>query len=228
MNMQIKPAIAHTKEEMKKGNPFATHEIFLTKEQINEFEKLLIKKASETTIDTFLAANPEIFTGALHNFRTGHHAAIVVPKQEIKPRLKLDNSKGLIPDFIIGGKSSDGWNYWIVELKGSDQTIFSQTNFDTYFSPEINKGICQLLEYTDFCSEQQAALRDQFKLEGFREPNGLLIAGRENEILNDSKKQKLKAAWNKLSTGKLEIRTYDFIMRHLRGLFDFHEKQKAK
>ncbi len=134
---------------------------------MDEFEKLLDNKAGETKIDDFLVSNPEVFTAALQDFRTGQHAAIVIPKQAIRPKIIVDNVRGLIPDFIIGGKNSDGWNWWVVELKGSDQTLFSQTKLDTYFSSEINKGICQLLEYIDYCSEQQGALRDSFKLEGF-------------------------------------------------------------
>jgi hypothetical protein len=225
MILPDKPTPAETKEEAKQKNPFSTHEIYITKDQVDEFEKMLDRNASETTIDSFLVQNPEIFTAVLHNFRTGNHAAIVIPKQEIRPRMKLaDNVKGLIPDFIIGGKSSDGWAWWIVELKGSDQTIFSQSNSDTYFSPEINKGICQLLEYIDYCTEQQTALRDAFKLEGFREPNGILIAGREKELAEDEKKQKLKAAWNRISVGKLEVRTYDLIRRNLRYVTSVNKK----
>lgn len=224
MNLPTKPTPAQSKEDMKKAQPFATHEIFLTRKQVDEFKNLVDRSASETTIHNYLIENPEILTAALHKFGTGNHAAIVIPKQELRPRLKLEGDKGLIPDFLIGGKNSDGWNWWIVELKGPAQTIFSQSDAETYFSTEINKGICQLLEYIDYASEQQAALRDAFKLEGIREPNGLILAGREAEIMADQRKQKLKAAWNRREQGRLEIRTYDFIIRNLHSLADIHDK----
>ena len=223
--MNLKLAKAPTKEEMKRESPFLTHQIFITKAQVEEFENLLAESAGKRKIDEFLVTNPEVFTSAIQNFRTGHHGAMIIPKQVIRPRIKTIDDKGLVPDFIIGGKNSDGWDWWVVELKGSNQNLFSQTNSDTYFSSEINKGICQLLEYIDFCSENQSNLRDTFKLEDFREPHGLLITGRESEVLENSKKQKLKAAWNRLNTGKLEIHTYDFMRRNLRALFELHNKQ---
>lgn len=219
--MIIETAKRPTKDELKSENEFSTHEIFITKDQIDEFDNLLAKGAGEKTIDEFLTANPEIFTSALHTYRTGHHRAIIIPKQEIKPRIKITDEKGLIPDFIIGGKNSDGWNWWVIELKGTTQTIFSESSNEIYFNTEINKGICQLLEYIDFCSENQSNLRDVFKLENFREPNGLIIAGRERELNDNIKKQKLKAAWNRINLGKLEIRTYDFLQQNLKLLFDF-------
>lgn len=226
MQLPLKPSTQKTKEEEKNENSFSTHERFLTLGQIEEFKTLLDKDVSETSMQTFLEANPEIFTSLLHNYRTGHHSAIVIPKQEIRPRLKLTDDNGLIPDFIIGGKSSDGWNWWIIELKGPSQTIFSQSTSETYFNSEMNKGICQLLNYIDFCSEQQSNLRDSFGLQGFREPNGLILAGREKEFTDDNGKRKLKASWNRLLMGKLELRTYDSIRRNLDNIYANYNKSK--
>ena len=225
MKLSTKPTPPKSKEELKKNQPFATHERFITKAQVEEFGKLIDKDASETTVHDFLIDNPEIFTVLLDSYRTGNHDAIVIPKQEIRPRIKTEDLKGLIPDFLIGGKNSDGWNWWVIELKGPTQTLFSQTNSDTYFSPEINKGICQLLEYIDFCAEQQSTLRDSFKLNQFREPYGLVIAGREKELNSDNKRRQLKASWNRLVYGKLEIRTYDSILNRLNELYQlYHSK----
>lgn len=226
MNLPLKRASAPTKEELKKQNPFATHERFLTANQIEEFEKLVNKDASETIIHKFLIENPEILTALLDFYRTGHQGAIVIPKQEIRPRIKTQDLKGLIPDFLIGGKNSDGWSWYVVELKGPSQTLFSQSNDDTYFSSELNKGLCQLLEYIDFCSEEQSILRDAFKLMNFREPYGLLIAGREKELDYDSKKQKMKGAWNRLLHGKLEIRTFDALLSRLKKLYQNLKKSE--
>lgn len=215
-----------TKDELKKENPFAVHEIYISKDQVTDFEALLARGASETSVDKFLTDNPEVFAAVLDIFRTGNHAAIVIPKQEIRSRIKIKDEKGLIPDFIIGGKNSDGWNWWIIEIKGIDQTLFAQTGNDTYLNLEINKGVCQLLEYIDFCSEHQATLRETFGLQDFREPKGLLIAGRESEVTGDEKKQKLKAAWNRINAGKLEIRTYDLIQRNLSTLYKAHHRDE--
>jgi Domain of unknown function (DUF4263) len=223
--MIVKKSTPKTKAELTKDNPFATHETFITEKQIKEFEELIEKDASETSIHDFLIDNPEIFTAILDSYRTGNHAAVVIPKQAIRPRIQTESLRGLVPDFIIGGKNSDGWNWWVVELKGPGQTLFSQSETETYFNSEINKGICQLLEYIDYCSEQQSNLRDAFKLEGFREPNGILIAGRESELTADKKKENLKGAWNRVVFGKLEIRTYDSILRKLKDLENIYKKK---
>ncbi len=67
----------------------------------------------------------------------------------------------------------------------------------------MNKGVCQLLGDIDFCNENQDYLRHSFGLTNFREPNGILIAGRESEFNNDSDKKKMKGAWNRVSNGEL-------------------------
>ena len=65
----------------------------------------------------------------------------------------------------------------------------------------------------DYCSSAQSYLRDTLRLNDFREPEGCLIVGRESELLEDPRKQSLKAAWNRLSGGRLQIRTYDAFIR---------------
>lgn len=72
------------------------------------------------------------------------------------------------------------------------------------------------MEYIDYASEKQSKLLEDFGLKNFREPKGLIIIGIEVEIINDSRKQKLKSAWNRLNKGNLEIRTYDFLLREFR------------
>lgn len=224
IELPIRRASPKTIEETKADNPFATHEMYLKDEQVNTFEELIKANSEETAIDRFLRDNPEIFTAALHNHRTGHHATCIIPKQSIRPHIQENGQRGLIPDFIVGGKSSDGWEWWVVEIKGANQTLFTQTKNETYFSSEINKGICQLLEYIDFCSEYQEVLRSVFRLQDFREPKGLLIAGREGEVTDNESKQKLKAAWNRVTKEKLEIRTYDWLTRSLRALLSYYKK----
>jgi len=57
-------------------------------------------------------------------------------------------------------------------------------------------------------------------LPDFREPNGLIIMGTEDEFKNIRKK-KLKAAWNRLLPKRLEIRTYNWLLRQ------FQENDKS-
>lgn len=184
-----------------------------TKSQLRTLEALVKSKSGESQLHEFLEQNKNIFAFALQYFHTGNHAAYVFSKQQILPKIN-GVAKGLIPDFIVGGQNSDGIQWWIVELKGADEHVFVEdSSNDLRFSSTLNKGICQLLRYIDTCSEIQAQLRDTFKMTNFREPRGLIIVGTEEEFLNNTNKQKLKAAWNRSHPKNLEIRTYDWLLR---------------
>ena len=196
---------------------FEYHDSDTTNEQFFEFNKLIGENSGEKIIDEFITKNPEILTTVLNHFRTGNHKGWVFPKLTLTPRIEHMYQKGMIPDFIIGGQSSDGQEWWIVELKGANEEVFViDKNERIRFSDTVNKGICQLLEYIDYASEKQSKLREDLGLKNFREPNGLLIVGREIEF-TEQRKQKLKASWNRLNKGKLEIRTYDFLLRQFKN-----------
>ena len=196
---------------------FEYHDSNTTEEQFSEFNKLIQSNSGETIIDNFITKNPEILTTVLNHFGTGNHKGWVFPKLTLTPKIEHMYQKGMIPDFIIGGQSSDGQEWWIVELKGADeQVIIIDKNGRIRFSDTVNKGICQLFEYIDYASEKQSKLRQDFGLKNFREPYGLLIIGRESEFESNPRKQKLKAAWNRLNRSKLEIRTYDFLLGEFR------------
>lgn len=185
-----------------------------TKKQLAQLKELVDGKVSETEIDSFLSANPELFAFALHGFQTGHHGIVVLPKQQIKAKSKIEKDDyGLIPDFLVAGENSDGFQWWVIELKGINQNIFIKDgNSRIALSETTNKGIIQLLEYIDFCNKYQSNLRDAFGLEDFREPNGILIMGHEDEF-KDKKKKAIKASWNRMHQKKLEIRTFSWLLR---------------
>lgn len=221
INLPRKKTPAKTMAEVKADNSFGTHQKFLKKEQVEGFQKLLNQNATELEIDKYLQENIEIFTSVLHNYRTGHHGSVVLSQQNIRPKIKSKNQRGLIPDFLVGGDSSYGWEWYVIELKGTTQSIFTEKENKVYFNAEINKGICQLLEYIDYCTENQSHLRDTFGLKNFREPNGILISGRESEFENEHKRR-LKGAWNRINKGKLEIRSYYWILRNLNPFLELN------
>lgn len=185
-----------------------------TQEQLKEFTYLIKNKASETDIHKFLEKNEVIFSFALKDFRTGHHGLWVYSKQEIRPKIKNRDIKGLIPDFIIGGENSNGHQWFVIELKGVNENIFKVDSSNNIgLSPIANNGLCQLIEYTDACCEIQSHLRDHFRMHDFREPKGILIIGSEDE-LKDKRKKKLKRALNNNFNKNFELRTYDWLLRN--------------
>lgn len=184
------------------------------KNQLEQLKKLVDGKVSEAEIDRFLTENPEIFAFALHGFQTGHHGIVVIPKQQIKVKSKIDKSDyGLIPDFLVAGENSDGYQWWVIEIKGVCHEVFQKDGSNRVaFSETANKGIVQLLEYIDFCNKYQSTLRDTFGLKDFREPNGLFVIGHEDEF-KDLKKKSIKASWNRMHQKKFEIRTFSWLLR---------------
>lgn len=185
----------------------------LKTEVINSLHNLIKKKASETEMHAFLENNPQIFGHLLGVYRTAHHGFTVYSKQEITPHIKEKN-KGLIPDFIIGGENSDGWQWWVIEIKSPKDLIFSQSQGNIYFSTTANRGICQLLEYVSISNKLQSHLRDHFGFKGFNYPKGILLIGTEEEF-KDKQKQTIKKALNDLMSKQFEIKTFSWLAREL-------------
>lgn len=186
----------------------------VTKDQLNSFCELIQASAPETELDKFLRNNLSVFASCLSFASIGHHGTWIIPQQQIRPP-QIPVLPGLIPDYIVGGKNSDGFFWYVVELKGANEKIFSGTDPQLYFSSVANKGICQLLGYIDYCSEVQSYLRDTLRLTGFREPRGLMLIGKEEEYTENPHRNRLKAAWNRVNRGKLEIRTYSGLIREV-------------
>ncbi|MBL7989866.1 MAG: DUF4263 domain-containing protein [Candidatus Kapabacteria bacterium] len=192
---------------------FSHNKYMATKQNLDELRILVNKKASEKELHEFIELNPHLLSFALYTYSTGHHNSWVLSKQVIRPKIQ-DVDWGLIPDFIVGGKSSDGFDWWVIELKGANEEIFKYDGRKVYFSDTANKATFQCLEYVDYCAEIQDHLRGTFKLKQFREPNGLILMGHESELESHELKRKMKRAWNRIHPKKLEIRTYSWLLRN--------------
>lgn len=179
------------------------------------FSNLLTTDASETVADNFLRENPALIGQCLNFTNFGHHGMWVIPQKLIDPGAN-PKRKGLKPDYLFGGKNSDGFFWCVAELKGPQDKLFKGAADDRRaisFSAVANEGICQLLQYMDYCTSAQSYFRDHFGLNDFHEPRGFLIIGREAELEADKQLQELKAAWNRLSGGRIMLRTYDALLR---------------
>lgn len=184
-----------------------------TLDQLKELEYLINNRAGETELHNFLETNEVVFSFALRDYGTGHDGLWVHSKQEILPRVKKENIKGLIPDFILGGENSNGHQWFVIELKGANESIFTNEKSSIQLTATANKGLCQLLEYTDACNEIQSHLRDHFRMHNFREPRGILLMGTEHEF-KEKRKQRLKRALNYNFNKGIEIRTYNWLLRN--------------
>jgi len=213
------------------SGPFVPPEEYLVPQrsvseaEVRTLSDLVERGVSETEIDRFLRASPPLLVSALALINTGHHGSWVVPQQVIRPPQGSVQS-GLKPDFIVGGKSSDGFAWFVVELKGPGDAIFSEASSRLLLSRPANMGVIQLLEYIDYCSQAQAYLRDTLHLIDFREPRGLLLIGRETELAGDRRRQALKAAWNRVAGDRLQIRTYSALVRAARVIWEGQHRRR--
>jgi len=213
MTLIFKPAKSVLEDYPSEWPP---KQYFVNWRQVSELQtqalnKLVKDGASETRVDTFLRKNRDLLAACLNFTRFGHHGSWVIPQQAIRPSTAVEI--GLKPDYIVGGASSDGYSWYVIELKGVTDSIFAEKKGKLYFSSTANRGVFQLLEYIDYCASIQMYLRDVLGLTDFREPKGILIIGNEEELVNNDSRQRLKSAWSRIAGDRIQIRTYDALLR---------------
>lgn len=181
--------------------------------QLAALQRLIVRGSSEREVDAYIRRHPAVLAACLNFGMTGHHGTWAVPQAQIRPPL-LPASVGLRPDYLVGGLSSDGYAWYVVELKGVRERLFSGEDHALRFSSAANRGIVQLLSYLAYCSETQAFLRDTMGLRGFNEPKGILVLGQKGEFETSPARQRLKAAANRHFGGRVQLRTYDALLGH--------------
>ena len=198
---------AHWKKDWPAKEFFASqHDV--SEEQYLRFKELIESRSGETDIEKFLATNKEVLSLSLFLFSTGHHATWIFLKQHIRPASGATG--GMIPDYLMAGLSSDGFSWWVLELKGANHDAFKTQEKRVFLSPEANKGICQLMNYIDVSTRSQGYLRDELKLNGYREPKGILLIGTDQESSNEQVRE-FKGAWNRLNP-RIQIRSYSALL----------------
>lgn len=197
------------------------HESRLEPSVVEGFRSLVESWEGERKIDAYLTKHPVLLTSVLDLKNTGHHAAWVVPKKAIRSNISGE-MPGLIPDFLVGGKNSFGITWYVVELKGAQHKLFTESKGSVYLSSTANKGICQVLEYMHFCNSAQATLRDVLKLNGFVSAEAFLFIGRETET-EVVRKKDLKSALNNIND-HLQIRSFDALLRCCDRILGSHHK----
>lgn len=189
---------------------YYVHESSIQSEMVEGLRLLVNNNAGERKLDAYISKYPVLLTALLDFKNTGHHAAWVVPKKAIRSKIS-DDTPGLIPDFLVGGKNSFGIRWYVVELKGAEHRLFTKSGGKLYLSNSANRGLCQVLEYMHFCNTRQTYLRDTLKLLGFDSAEAFVFIGRESET-DSQREMELKSAINNINA-HLEIRSYDALLR---------------
>jgi len=109
-----------------KGALYGTHRDLRPK-LLTELEAAL-RAGPEEAIQKFITSNPYVLQYALR--LTGNHGLWAFPKRVIRTQ-RIDRTPGLIPDYLVAARNSDGFTWHIVELK----------RFDTQFGNESGKSL---------------------------------------------------------------------------------------
>jgi len=185
---------------------------FLSPREVLELRRLVEQSASESEINNFIRGEPNLLSSLLHFADTGHHGGKVYPQQVIRPSVKGE-PKGLIPDYLMSGENSEGTSWWVLELKGPGEKIFSGVGENIRLSKVANEGLLQIHKYVDFCKEHQSSMREALKLKNFSVPTGILLMGREIELSDPHRKAMKKALGG--AHAPVRIRTWDSLLRSL-------------
>ncbi len=182
----------------------------------------LVRNDNEHSIDMFFRKRLSLLAFTSGFFRTGHHDTWIVPQAQIKP--SSINGKGLIPDYLFAGDNSDGVTWWVVELKSPRYKLYKKSSSGRITQTQaLQDSISQIEGYIDYCDRNQAYIRDNLGLSSFTRPNGILLYGREKELLECPGKQAKKASFNRDSKS-LQIRTYDAFIRQIEYMVDLKSR----
>src|SRR5712664_4220834 len=101
---------------------------FVEPESVGEVQALALKQliktnAGEKAVDGFLRQHPALLAACMNFTQFGHHGTWVVPQQFVRPPA-LPEIRGLQPDYLVGGQSSDGYQWYVVELKSPKDKLF--------------------------------------------------------------------------------------------------------
>jgi hypothetical protein len=181
----------------------------------------IIQKSGETEAHNLLIEYPNLLYFLLPN--TGHHGTWYTAKPQICPPL-TNGTKGKIPDFLVAGKSSNGLEWFIVELKSPQEKLFNSTG--DCFSTVANQGLNQLARYLKYSIEHQSTLRDAYGIRDFRTPKGILVLGNEEETIC-KEREELKSFWNS-SLQNIQIVSYSRILHRAREAVEYWKEVKSK
>lgn len=186
-------------------------------EDMKALFELFKRDPTERDVDRFLREHREVLGTASCLFRAGHHGVWIIPQAKIKLP-SLDGDSGLVPDYLIAARSSDGIAWWILELKRpSDQMFKLRRDGSAEPTSPYLRAKDQLFKYLEYCETHQEFIRQQLGIRSFRRPYGVLVMGRERELKQHAAKMNAKRRENAESP-RYQVRTWDALLREIRNV----------
>jgi hypothetical protein len=171
---------------------------------VDSLQKALDNATREEDMQLFLQRNPQLLIQHLG----GGHGRWVIPKKKLGDQF--------ITDFVIGQRSSIGFEWQAVELESPLKSLFNK-NGDP--SQHLNHAIRQIRDWRSWLSHNQNYASKSIIEHGLgltditADIPGLIIIGRrsENLLKNNLRRRQMMIESN------IEIRTYDYLVDTLQG-----------
>lgn len=180
----------------------------LKRKQVNEFEKCLENAQREEDIQSFLAKNPIFLVQHL----CGGHGRWVIPKQKLGAEH--------VTDFILGQKSSIGYEWYAVELESPNAKMFTKSGNP---SAALIHAIRQIQDWRAWLQRNQDyASREKNKkglglIDITSNVKGIILMGRRKDI--EEKTNELRRQMGHES--QIEIHSMDFLLETARERLPF-------
>lgn len=84
-----------------------------------------------------------------------------------------------IPDYLIYGDSSLGMEWYVLELKSPQESLFSKAG--TALNSTANSGISKLIEYVDYINTNLSTLQSTLEIPNLRQVKEMLLIGQQVE-----------------------------------------------
>lgn len=171
---------------------------------IEALQSTLNNATREEDIQQFLQSNPQLLIQHLG----GGHGRWVIPKK------KLGSEH--ITDFVIGQKSSIGFEWQAVELESPLRPLFNKNGDPSQY---LNHAIRQIQDWRAWLVSNQNYASRPISESGLGLTDitgsvpGLILIGRRDETLsqNNARRRQMVRDLN------IEIRTYDYLVDTLKG-----------
>jgi hypothetical protein len=187
-----------------KNQPLQEFRVYegISVDQMKGLEKTIKTAEDEATLQKFLEKNPEI----LINHLGGGQGRWVIAQKRL--------GSEFVPDFVIGEKSSLGFEWYLVELESPKAKMFTKAGNQSF---KLTHAINQIQKWRSWLSKNKdyaSRLRSDDGLgltDISHSPPGLILIGRR-EQLDDSKNKLRKQISDDI---RIAIHTYDFLIdRH--------------
>jgi len=175
-----------------------------SEEHLEAFRKRLSTAANERDLQRFFSKNPMLLARLLG----GGHGRWVIPHQRMKVQM--------MTDFVIGGMSSDRFEWFAVELESPKARSFTRSRDP---GRQLNHAIQQVQDWRAWLQRNlnyAARGREEGGL-GLTDivPRlpGLILIGRRSEFLQGSREPRLEM----IADLNINIHTYDWLLESVNG-----------